>query len=482
MVCLSSLLLLLATSLPCSLAVPSAHHRHWNEEVLDGIPYLTFYHPDTNSKLSVIVNNSGICETTPSVNQLSGYLTIAEDVNLFFWFFESRHSPATSPLALWLNGGPGCSSMLGLFVENGPCYFLDSSPADSDPVLNQESWNSYANMLYLDQPVGVGFSYGETNINSTTQSSPYIWTFLQAFFAVKPELSKSQLGLFTESYGGHYGPDIIRFIQEKNKVIDKNATSAVKIDIIALGINNGWIDPLLQFPAYLDFGFSNNYRQLINESQYITGMAQFDEQCIPALQKCTLSTGTAAECNDAYAICYYATGLDVVESGQLDVYDIRDTGEDSATPGTSTYREYLKRPDVKNAIGAQGDYTECSDSAWEQFDSTGDPSRSFLGELSEVVRSGIRVLLWAGDADWLCNWVGNLAIANAIDFSGQRDFAERTLSAYRVNGTIRGEFKTVENLSWLRVYNAGHLVSFNQPQVALQAFRQTMENKPIEAT
>ncbi|KAK0671725.1 putative carboxypeptidase S1 [Cercophora samala] len=476
MACLLGLLLVVVTALPCSLAI-----SHWNDEVENGIPYRTFYHADTNSKLSV-VSNSGICETTPNVNQLSGYLRVGEEVNLFFWFFESRNSPATAPLALWLNGGPGCSSMLGLFVEHGPCHFPDGSPVGSDPVLNEESWNSYANMLYLDQPAGVGFSYGTPEVNSTTQGSVYVWTFLQVFFAAKPELSNSPFGLFTESYGGHYGPDIVRFIQEQNKAVDQNITSAVKIDIIALGINNGWVDPKLQFPAYLDFGLTNNYRQLLNQPQYTTGMDLYNQQCIPALQNCTVTTGTPSDCNNAYATCYDSLGLFVVELQRFDLYDVRRVDERTGIPGTAMYREYLGRSDVKNAIGALGNYAECSDRAWDLFDSTGDPSRSFLGELSEVAQSGVRVLLWAGDADYLCNWMGNLAVANAIDYSGQLDFVKRGVSAYEVNGTSFGEFKTVENLSWLRVYNAGHLVSSNQPQAALQAFRQTMENRPLEAT
>ncbi|KAK4663742.1 hypothetical protein QC763_611100 [Podospora pseudopauciseta] len=476
MACLFGLLLLLSAALPCSFAV-----SQWNEEVVNGIPYRTFYHADTNSKLS-IVSNSGICETTPNVNQLSGYIRISENINLFFWFFESRNSPATAPLALWLNGGPGCSSMLGLFVEHGPCRFPDGSPAGSDPVLNEESWNSYANMLYLDQPVGVGFSYGVGQVNATTQGSVYVWTFLQAFLAAKPELAKSQFGLFTESYGGHYGPDIVRFIQQQNKVVDQNVSNAVKIDIIALGINNGWVDPKLQFPAYLDFGLTNNYRQLVNQSQYSTGITLYQQRCVPALQNCTVTTGTAEDCNHAHNTCYDALGLFTVELQRFDLYDVRRVDTWTGIPGTDMYHEYLARSDVKDAIGAQRDYTECSDVAWGLFDSTGDPSRSFLGELSEVVQSGVRVLLWAGDADYLCNWMGNLAVANAIDYSGQLDFVKRGMSAYQVNGTSFGEFKTVENLSWLRVYSAGHLVSSDQPRAALQAFRQTMENRPLEAT
>jgi carboxypeptidase C (cathepsin A) len=65
-------------------------------------------------------------------------------MNMFFWFFESRKYAKTAPLALWLNGGPGCSSMIGLFQENGPCTFNNGG---SKPTLNPYSWNSFANMV-----------------------------------------------------------------------------------------------------------------------------------------------------------------------------------------------------------------------------------------------------------------------------------------------------------------------------------------------
>lgn len=63
---------------------------------------------------------------------------------MWFWFFEARQSAATAPLVVWLNGGPGCSSMIGLFQENGPCTFNDGS---SEPKLNPNSWNNVANMV-----------------------------------------------------------------------------------------------------------------------------------------------------------------------------------------------------------------------------------------------------------------------------------------------------------------------------------------------
>lgn len=87
-------------------------------------------------------------------------------------------------------------------------------------------------------------------------------------------------------------------------------------------------------------------------------------------------------------------------------------------------------------------------------------SRSTLATLSKVVQSGINVLVWAGDADWMCNWVGGYAVANNVTFSGQDDFRSKTLEPYTVNGTQKGTFKNVDNLSFLRVFEAGHETSF----------------------
>ena len=80
----------------------------------DGTNYTVFEHAATGAKME-FVTNSGICETTPGVNQYSGYLSVGNNMNMWFWFFEARNSPTTAPLATWFNGGPGCSSMIGLF-------------------------------------------------------------------------------------------------------------------------------------------------------------------------------------------------------------------------------------------------------------------------------------------------------------------------------------------------------------------------------
>lgn len=108
----------------------------------NGITYDVFEHAATNSTMS-FVQDSGICETTPGVTTYSGYLSVGTNMSMFFWFFEARNNASSAPLALWLNGGPGCSSMIGLFQENGPCNFPVNGSTE-EPTLNPYSWNNYA--------------------------------------------------------------------------------------------------------------------------------------------------------------------------------------------------------------------------------------------------------------------------------------------------------------------------------------------------
>lgn len=83
-------------------------------------------------------------------------MQVQENSHTFFWFFEARNNPKEAPITLWLNGGPGSDSMIGLFQELGPCNVTENLTSQ----LNPYSWTEASNMLFLSQPLGVGFSYG----------------------------------------------------------------------------------------------------------------------------------------------------------------------------------------------------------------------------------------------------------------------------------------------------------------------------------
>ena len=101
----------------------------------------------------------GICEQRDDIKSISGYVDVSANEHIFFWFFEARNAdPTTAPLTTWINGGPGTSSMVGLFQEVGPC----SIDSDGKVVNNPYSWTNASNLLFIDQPVQTGFSYSTT--------------------------------------------------------------------------------------------------------------------------------------------------------------------------------------------------------------------------------------------------------------------------------------------------------------------------------
>lgn len=108
--------------------------------------------------------------------------------------------------------------------------------------------------------------------------------------------------------------------------------------------------------------------------------------------------------------------------------------------------------------------------------------RSFLSQLSDVVKSGVTTVVWAGDADWICNWFGNQGAAEAVSWPGQATFKAKSLASYTVNGVTAGTFKSVNNFSFARIFGAGHEVPFYQPAAALQVFKQTMQRQPLSST
>lgn len=113
----------------------------------------------------------GVCNLDPNVRSFSGYADVAPDEHIFFWFFEASNvNPEKAPLSVWINGGPGSSSMIGLFQEVGPCWI------DSEGVVrkNEWGWNRSGNLLIVDQPTQVSSSTGNVRTQHNEQMSGWI--------------------------------------------------------------------------------------------------------------------------------------------------------------------------------------------------------------------------------------------------------------------------------------------------------------------
>lgn len=255
--------------------------------------------------------------------------------------------------------------MIGLFQEHGPCQFYNGA---NTPTNNKYSWNEYANMIYIDQPVGVGFSYGTNNVVSSETASPYVWKLIQNFFAAFPEYKSREFGIWTESYGGHYGPEFARHIQAQNKAIAAGSAKGENIKLTGLGINNGWINPADNYKGLIDFAYNNTYKKLINQQQHASYTQTLNQRCIPALQKCWQS-GTNNDCSSSMLTC--KAGIESpLTRGNFDVYDVRQPAKNNFVP--QTYIKYLGQPDIVNAIGAKSRYQECPNGPNRKFQGTGD--------------------------------------------------------------------------------------------------------------
>lgn len=178
----------------------------------------------------------------------AGYIKLPnkKDEHFFYWMFESRSSPSTDPLVVWLTGGAGCSSLVGLLTENGPCKVN----ADLTTTLNPYSWNTEANVIWLDQPSGTGFSYGlEKDLDHDMDGvQENIYWFLQGFLDKHPEFEDRPLFITGESYAGHYIPATAHYIWLRNKEIDTlgKSTRARRINLDGIAIGNGLINPVIQ--------------------------------------------------------------------------------------------------------------------------------------------------------------------------------------------------------------------------------------------
>ncbi|PVH91350.1 alpha/beta-hydrolase [Periconia macrospinosa] len=492
-----------------------------------------FKHATAPNNVTIRYKNPGICETTPGVDSYSGYVDLAPNVHVFFWFFESRNNPAEDPFTLWLNGGPGSDSLIGLFEENGPCMIDENLTA----VYNPYSWNNISNLLYISQPVGTGFSYQEQGVGSfnrlskdfhynssewpatgrwplseplntgtidtTDLAAIAVWHVFQALLATIPKFGARlgplsparEFNLFTESYGGHYGPAFYRYFYEKQLEIQNGSLPGYPINFNSLGIINGIIDEAVQAEYYPEFAVNNTYgikayndtvysyakfaNNMYNGCKYQIGICRAAAEGNTSyyhtdarITEVELTPGVMQICNEAADMCrsnvespyYYYSGRGV--------YDIRHPYEDPTPP--STFPEYLNLGEVQEALGVTLNYSSNS-GVYFAFQNTGDfIFPNFRLDLEYLLDRGVRVSLAYGDADYICNWFGGEAISLVVDYTHSKSFRAAGYEPMVVDGTEYGEVRQYGNFSFARVYEAGHEIPYYQPVASLAYFNRTL--------
>ncbi|KDP35359.1 hypothetical protein JCGZ_10343 [Jatropha curcas] len=149
----------------------------------------------------------------------TGYIGVGKinESQLFYYFVESQGSPTLDPLMLWLTGGPGCSVLYALFYENGPLAFdyLNYNGSLPSLLLNPFAWTQRINIIYVDAPVGTGFSYSTTQENyyvDDIKSAAQTYEFLRKWLFEHPQYLTNQLFIGGDSYSGIPLPIIVQHI------------------------------------------------------------------------------------------------------------------------------------------------------------------------------------------------------------------------------------------------------------------------------
>ncbi|KAM3502173.1 hypothetical protein MY11210_009145 [Beauveria gryllotalpidicola] len=403
------------------------------------------------------------------VKQYAGYLDDnSQDKHLFYWFFESRNDPAKDPVVLWLSGGPGCSSMTGLFFELGPAKITSSIKV----VNNPDSWNNRANLLFLDQPVGTGYSYGQ-GVDTSLAASKDIYALLKLFFQQFPQYAKQDFHIAGESYAGH-------FIPNNAAEILSHSDSGINLKSILIG--NGAIDPYHQYPQFPEMACGNGgYPAVVSEST-CSQMRNAIPRCQSAIKQC-YSTQNANDCTSALEVCgpvshpYYETGRSP--------YDVRKQCEPSSGglcyQGLDYVYEYLSRQDVMEALNVEVDsFSTCSEEVYYAFYAAGDKMLPVQLKVPEVLAKSVPVLVYAGDADYVDNWLGQRAWTLALPWPGQASFkaagtqnltykaAETQNVTYEDRGgNAYGTVQSAKGLAFARIFGAGHLAPMDKPKPIL---------------
>jgi len=425
-------------------------------------------------------------------NQFSGYLNISSTKHVFYWFMESQNDPSTDPVVFWTNGGPGCSGFIGLLQENGPFQVLEDLTLSE----NDYSWNLYANMLYVESPVSVGFSYSddpETDYQcSDTSVADDNYDLILAFFEKFPQYKDNDFYLTSESYGGHYLPSLAKVIVEENEVVGDDSDDY--INLIGFMVGNPYTDPVENIIGMFDTFWGH---QLVPESVY----EQWSSECKsttdsyydnPTCVKLENLMWTLVGDLDPYALDYPLCTtdgsslsqrkklFDVITRQYLDKqYNIKEDpqkyfplkGYDACEENYMT--SYLNLDSVKAALGADSSITwsECSTS----IDYDYSDELTYAEQWYHFLIDGgydLRIVILSGDDDSICAtrgtqyWLSDFGLT--ISDSWTAWYVDEQVAGYLVQYD--------NNFSFTTIHGAGHEVPAFKPKQALTLFKAFLDD------
>ncbi|XP_021913833.1 retinoid-inducible serine carboxypeptidase-like isoform X2 [Zootermopsis nevadensis] len=399
-----------------------------------------------------------------------GYVTVRPEAHIFYWLYYHERT-TEHPLVIWLQGGPGASS-------TGYGNFEELGIVDTNLNVRNYSWVKHVNVLFIDNPVGTGFSYVDSYSALTTNNSQIakdLVTFTGGFLEAHPEFKTVPLYIFSESYGGKMAAEYALFL---DKAI-KDGNIEVPLEGVALG--DSWVSPidsvLTWAPFLLQMGFVDTEGYNIIDS--------YAQQT-----KAAIDAGKYELATDLWG----RTEMIILQvTGGIDFYNVLFPVHSSSKsrPITSfrgLVNKLLLRDDddldhfmntvVKEALEIPAEVTWGGQSG-DVFDYL---SEDFMKPATEVVeqlleKTDLTVCVFTGQLDLIVDTPGTLLWAEQLKWSEAKNWATATRSPVVINGIIEGYKKSFGNFHFYWLLRSGHMVPTDNPTGALKLLQEITHYK-----
>ena len=412
-----------------------------------------------------LVTNLPGLPNTPSFDIYSGYLDIpnSNGKSLHYVFVESQNNPSTDPLILWLNGGPGCSSMDGLFYEHGPYIFINNS---TTLVSNPYSWNTNASVIYLEAPAGVGFSMmGAVANNYTTDqitAQDNLLALLQ-FFKGFFEYRGNPFYITGESYAGIYVPTLALQVVNYNSY-----TPYSPINLKGIAVGNGCTDWTVDTtPAFMRMLWTHGMLSEYWFQQLMDNCDNMNDFSSAVCQNTTDFIGDnvvgGVNIYDIYGTCYAGQTERQYEDnqGKLKFLLDRNPGLKEVPPciAWQGIYQYLNTPAVRTAL-----HINPKAPAWEfcaNLNYNPDYVHGSYYTYPNLINAGLNIMIYSGDTDGAVPTIGTRMWINKLNLG--------IVSPYRswvVKEQIAGYTILYTGLRLVTIKGAGHMVPQWKPAAA----------------
>mmetsp|Transcript_17479 Transcript_17479/g.29987 ORF Transcript_17479/g.29987 Transcript_17479/m.29987 type:complete len:529 (+) Transcript_17479:45-1631(+) len=457
---------------------------------------------------------------------------------LFYLFAEAQSNPSTAPVVLWMNGGPGCSSMDGFVYEHGPFNYKlvteggagrrKGSPLGVELTDNPSSWNTVANVLYLDSPAGVGLSYS-TDGDADYVTDDFITRddaeeFLRKWFDTHPAFQRQPFYVSGESYAGVYVPNLALAVAEGN---EKGSEPHINLQGILVG--NGCTDAEVDgnaLPAFV------SGKSLIPQTLMATlGTACACSAASP-VQECFWNTTGGSRCDkllskvwadvarlniyDVLEDCFMGPNPDMPAHelvglslegravaqqlqklkpsnqmpqalashgrrwpvvGSTPQGKVQNWAHLKLTPPCTDSRAawlWLNDPAVRQALNAEpvevsGEWALCSD----RIDYTR-VIPSLIPTHKALLRRGLRTLIFTGDHDMAVPHTGSERWTSELGLPVKKEWRPWTFESQ-----VAGYVVEYAGLTYATVKGAGHMVPMNKPGQALAMFSRFLDGASL---